>query len=337
MLDSGLEACKRAADYGDALLYHVTTVGGPDVAEATGKPVICTALQPVTTPTGLHPLASVPFFQMQLARNCGPLVNRATYLSWRAQRVLFYNRIAQWRKSELGLASRGPLFPRVAQARNGLLPRLHFVSPAISSLPDNPETHLYTTGFLFLDSDNANGLDPHLAEFINDGPAPIYVGFGGASLSNTEEFTSRVLAGVRAAGTRAVVATGWGGLNGSECSPDLHFVDYVPFDKLFPHMRAVVHHCSAGTFGRILYFGKPMLSVPFSFDMPWFGARAYEMGVAPKPILARRLKPELLSKRLAELDRNPAYTHAAQAIGEKLQREDGNAMAVKRITEILRA
>ncbi len=337
MLDSGLEACKRAAEWGDALLYHATTVGGPDIAEATGKPVICTALQPVTTPTGLHPLPSVPLFQMQLAQNLGPIVNRATFLSWRAQRLLFYNRIGRWRKRELGLSSSGPMFPRVAQGSMGLLPRLHLVSPQISAIPDDTETHLYTTGYAFLDSNEEETLDPQLEDFLESGPTPIYVGFGGASLNDTERFTNRVMEGLRSTGVRAVVATGWGGLQEAETDDNFLFVNYVPFDKLFPRVKAIVHHCSAGTFGRILYFGKPMLNVPFSFDMPWFGARGYEMGVAPKPILARRLKTDVFARRLNDLLSNSRYSQTAEEIGQKMRLEDGNATAVKRITTILDA
>ena len=129
--------------------------------------------------------------------------------------------------------------------------------------PDWPED-VVVTGYWFHDSDQSWRPPPSLAEFIDGGAPPVYIGFGSMFTRRAEEITKIVLKTVGRTGQRAVISTGWGGLRPENPPDDVHVVDGVPHDWLFPRMAAVVHHGGAGTTAAGLRAGKPSGSAPSS-------------------------------------------------------------------------
>lgn len=65
------------------------------------------------------------------------------------------------------------------------------------------------------------------------------VGFGSMAGADPAATTLAVLGAVRAAGLRAILATGWGGLAATEVPPSVLVVDDVPHDVLLPRVAAV--------------------------------------------------------------------------------------------------
>ena len=58
---------------------------------------------------------------------------------------------------------------------------------------------------------------------------------------------------------RIIVVKGWGLANAKELNenPNIKVIDAAPFDKLFPLVKAVVHHGGVGTTAMCLKAGKP--------------------------------------------------------------------------------
>lgn len=56
--------------------------------------------------------------------------------------------------------------------------------------------------------------------------------------------------------------------------------EYVPQKGLLPHMDGVIHHGGNNSFTESLYFGKPMVIMPFSSDQFDTASDAEELGIA---------------------------------------------------------
>jgi sterol 3beta-glucosyltransferase len=147
-----------------------------------------------------------------------------------------------------------------------------------------------------------------------------------------ERTTRNLLAALQASGQRAVLASGWGGLQAQNLPPNIFMLDAAPHDWLFPQMAAVVHHGGAGTTGMGLWAGKPTLVCPFFGDQPFWGRRVHELGVGPKPIPQKQLTVENLTQALNQLTTDTALRQRAETLGQKIRTEDGVAQAIRIIT-----
>lgn len=121
-------------------------------------------------------------------------------------------------------------------------------------------------GFFFRDPPNFTPAPP-LQKFLEDGPPPIYIGFGSIVIDDPAKLTSVIMEAVRATGVRALISRGWsrlGTLDGSDIADDsIMLLDDCPHEWLFQHVAAVVHHGGAGTTACGLRFGVPTAIVPF--------------------------------------------------------------------------
>jgi len=117
------------------------------------------------------------------------------------------------------------------------------------------------SGFIFREPPSFEP-SPELKSFLDNGPTPIYIGFGSIVLDNREYMIDVILEAIRATGVRAIISRGWSNLEGPP-SPNVLYVDDCPHEWLFQHMAAVVHHGGAGTTACGLRNGVPTLVVPF--------------------------------------------------------------------------
>jgi sterol 3beta-glucosyltransferase len=127
---------------------------------------------------------------------------------------------------------------------------------------------------------------------------------------------------------RAIVLTGWGGLQPSELPREIFSVDWVPFDWLFPRMAAVVHHGGAGTTAASLRAGKPTIIVPFFLDQFFWGKRVFELGAGPRPIRRKRLDADTLAAAIRTATSDPNMQLRAGELGARIRAEDGVRRAV---------
>lgn len=106
--------------------------------------------------------------------------------------------------------------------------------------------------------------DPDLRLFLDDGPPPVYIGFGSIIIDDPDEMTSIILEAIRITGARALVSRGWSKLGANLQSDDrVFFLGDCPHEWLFQHVAAVVHHGGAGTTACGLLNGRPTTIVPF--------------------------------------------------------------------------
>lgn len=116
-------------------------------------------------------------------------------------------------------------------------------------------------GFFFSDTPDYTP-SSELAEFLQAGPPPVYVGFGSIVVDDPQRLINAVIEAVQLAGVRAIVSKGWSELAGPP-DANLFYIGDCPHGWLFQHVSAVVHHGGAGTTACGLSNGKPTTIVPF--------------------------------------------------------------------------
>ena len=311
----------------DLIIYHPKTYAAPDIGEKLNRPVVLTMLAPMMVPTSER--ANVGFPDLKI----GGWYNRATYKVVNWIMSVSSGKFRSEFREKVGLPKR-PRPSLMYSAAGKHVPVLHAHSQHVISQPADWPPEAVTTGYWFLDARKNWTPSKDLEAFIEAGDAPVYIGFGSMAGKNPEKISSIILEAVEAAGVRAILATGWGGINARNLPGNVHVIDQAPHDWLFPKMAAVVHHGGAGTTAAGLRAGKPTLVIPFMGDQPFWGKRVAEIGAGPPPIPQKKLSVSNLSNALMRLVEDPSLARQADAIGRKIRQEDGTGCAADMISGI---
>ena len=321
-LATGVAAAAEQTRPDVMLLSTLVAPLGYQVAEAAGVPWAGVFLQPVT-PTGA-------FGSVLLGgRSIGAPGNRLLTAAALTVSQSLYARPVRELRAALGLPRRSVRTLRRRQENR--FPTFHGFSPSVVPRPaDWPASHL-VTGYWW--PQRPVGWQPPaaLADFLADGPPPVFVGFGSMATDSGARLAGPVLAAVRAAGLRAVVQAGWAGLrvDPAAAGPDVLGIGEVPHDWLFPRMAAVVHHGGAGTTAAGLRAGVPAVVVPVLADQPFWARRLHRLEVAPPPLPLPALTADRLAAALRQAVGNPRHRARAQALAGRLAAEDGAAPVLR--------
>ncbi len=308
----------ESAQNAEVIIYNPAAFGGYAIAEKLAVPAFAAFPAPLYTPTKEFPSPFFPF------TNLGPLNKISHQLFAKLGPAIFRRPINEWRRDVLGLPP--------AKGENLLhgkpVPKLYAYSEAVVSRPADWDESSVVTGYWFLNAPSDWQPEPALVKFLQQGPPPVYVGFGSMFMTIGAKKTQIVIDALKLAGQRAVLATGWGGLTAANSSDDIFVVDAVPHDWLFPQMAAVIHHGGAGTTGAALRAGKPTVICPFVGDQPFWGRRVAALGVGPSPLPQRKLTAELLANAVKSAVLDQGMHQRAAALGEIIRGEDGVGRAV---------
>ena len=237
------------------------------------------------------------------------------------------------RRKVLGLPPVSSWGPYRSDLLRGL-PILYGFSPSVIPPPADWGQNIYVTGYWYLD-EGRDWIPPKaLTEFLDSGPAPVYIGFGSMSNRRPEETTGLVLQALKRSQQRAILSSGWGGLQRTQLPDTVFMVDAVPHAWLFSRLAAVVHHGGAGTTAAGLRAGVPSIIVPFFGDQPFWGWRIAELGVGPAPIPRKKLTVERLAGAIQTAVTDEEMRQRADRLGSQIRSEDGIAGAVRIIQRI---
>ncbi|MAM63233.1 glycosyltransferase [Maritimibacter sp. UBA3975] len=304
----------------DLILYHFKGAMGPYLGRRLGVPAVPVSLQP-----GFVPTRAYPMFLMG-HRSRGGALNMATHKIIHTTMRLGTNLLVKrWVKASG--TDVGPLMEvRLGYSPDGRPTRMHGFSPTLVPRPEDWPAKDVQTGYFF--SDPADYTPPDgLSDFLGAGPMPIYVGFGSMPGLDHERTTRALRGALEQTGQRAVLATGWGGIDGFETGDNIHVLDAVPHTWLFPRVSAVVHHGGSGTTHEGLRWGRPSIVCPLFADQPFFGARVAALGAGPEPIRQKDLTADKLAAAI-EGALAPSVATRAEALGEAIRAESGVATAV---------
>jgi sterol 3beta-glucosyltransferase len=293
------------------------------LAEVRGIPFAIARLQPVTLSRILPPI----MFPCSRKQTPGLISLGAHYLNYKLLWNVMRPAINGIVRAELRLKPYpwyGPYFHdlQIVRTINGF-------SEHVLPRPADWTEFSQVTGYWFLNP-------PHwvpsreLQDFLDAGPKPVYIGFGSMVAGNAEAFTETILEGVKQSGRRAVLATGWGALNGEDGarSEQIFFLRQAPHDYLFPLMAGAVHHGGAGTIAASARAGIPSVVVPFFGDQPFWAYCLHKRGVAPPALERKTLTPAILASALKAIG-EPRMLEKAAALGRAVRAEDGVDTAVQ--------
>ena len=315
---NGLPACQ-----GSQLI--ISGLGGLFVglalAEKLGLPLIQAYLYPFT-PTREFPCVLTPLPQWRLTTWANPLSHRlGQQMMWQATRPADNKA----RREVLGLPP-APLFGPFSSTTAA--PLIYGYSPQVIPRPGDWGDNQQVTGYWFLDPPASWQPPPALVDFLQNGPPPVFVGFGSMGSQKPEQTTALILQALAQTGQRGVLLSDWNGFRSKALPESVFLTDPVPYAWLFPQMTAVVHHGGAGTTAAGLAAGAPSILAPFMGDQPFWAQRVHQLGVGPKPIPRRRLTVQHLSAAIHIAVTDDTMRAAAARLGERIREEDGVARAV---------
>lgn len=318
-IEEQFEFLLRETADADALVTSVNEVAVPTVAELRGLPhfrVAYTPVLPGSQPPPLIPWQGLP----------GP-VNRLLWYGVNGFTGFFIKKFINERRAALGM---GPM-PGTNRYFTGRSHTILTINRILAPpCPSWDGTYDYSyAGYCY--GDIAGELEPRLAAFIQDGPPPVYIGFGSVSIDNARRFTAMILEAASLTGTRIVLGTGWTGL-GSEDLPDHVFpVGNTGHAALFPRCAGIAHHGGSGTTHTAARAGVPQFIMPQIADQFYWGYRAYRLGVGPAPVRPRSVTVDTLCRVFRSLRNDPSYAANAQALADMIGAEDGVPAVVETI------
>jgi UDP:flavonoid glycosyltransferase YjiC (YdhE family) len=295
------EGLPAAVDGADLLLAGGLPLAAPSVAERFAIPYRTVAYCPVLFRSGAHPPLMVPY--QGLPAWC----NRAL---WRVTDAFYQSFVGPTLNSLRGTLGLSP----VTDLYHYLVGdgALLAADEPLAPLPTDVAVPVHRVGFLPLPEPDA--LEPALEDFLADGPEPVCITFGSMPDTDPAQTTRILLDALARTDTRAVLVGGWAGLGEGALPRTVQRVSSAPFGRLFPRVRAVVHHGGAGTTGTAARAGVPQVVVPHLMDQPWWALRLRALGVAPEPIARPRLDAPRLARALTQVLHQPSFAERARAL-----------------------
>lgn len=314
-----LAACRGAQAIVHSFLF---AGGGHAVARMLGVPDFSAQTFPVFASTGAFPALMAPALPM------GPAYNRLTHalstqLFWRANQLGYL-----WVRREYPELPRRLHWP-FASTNRVRTPVLFGFSPTIVPRPGDWPEHVHVTGYWFLDADRGWQPPHELVRFLDSGPPPVCIGFGSMVTDEARRLRDMALSVLAQTGLRGILLGDWGQPAPTYLPEDVLALATAPHDWLFPRCSAVVHHGGAGTTAAGIRAGVPAVVVPFTADQPFWGMRAYELGVSPRPIPRRRLAADRLAAALREVTSDRTMRERTRALGQRISAEVGVARAIE--------
>nr|CAB3474910.1 unnamed protein product [Digitaria exilis] len=235
------------------------------------------------------------------------------------------------------------------------LPTGYMWSPQLMPKPKDWGPLVDVVGYCFLNLGTKYEPPPELSQWLQQGPKPIYIGFGSMPLDDEKKVTSTILDALRETGQRGIISRGWGALGSfSEVPVDIFILEDCPHDWLFPRCAAVVsllfQACHQpvyvvdraprpqNTLMTVWFIGASWWSryysrrtdsgvVPFFGDQFFWAERVHARGVGPAPIPIAALTVEALSNAIRFM-LDPEVKSRAMELAIAIGNEDGVAAAV---------
>lgn len=319
------EASLAAAQGADVVISSpVTDHLAQTVAEAVGARFVYSDLAPMS-PTSAYPslIVSPPL------PNLGPF-NRLSHEAavagwWHMNRPEVNALRKRW---GLPTSTGSPL----RRARKSGLLELHGYSPSLVPRPREWGANHVQAGAWDLPREAAQALpgdhqDAGFAQWLENGPAPVFFGFGSMAILSGEELLELVGDVCEDLEIRGVIGAGWTELHGPDCDlPEgVAIADACDYAWLFPQCAAVMHHGGSGTTHTASRAGAPQIVCSLFADQPFWARQVAKTG-AGVHLPFQRLSVDALKEAVLQA-LSEAKAEAAAALGAAMQAEDGLAAA----------
>ncbi|MEE8385332.1 MAG: glycosyltransferase [Dehalococcoidia bacterium] len=302
----------------DRIIGGGIQLAGPSVAELHGIPyrylVYCPALLPSSEHAPiLLPLQSMPSW--------------ANRISWRAALAL-HDRLLRpalnRKRAALGLKPIHEVYRHLVTPRPLLA-----ADEELAPYPIDCPFEVERIGCLH--PMQGDPLPAKLVAFLEQGPAPVYFGFGSMTDPDPARTTRGILQAVTTLGCRAILSQGWAGLGEVALPEGVITIGPVSHAELFPHVAAVVHHGGAGTTTTAARAGVPQILIPHVLDQFYWAKRVTLLGLGPPPIPRNKLAGECLEIALSMVLDNETLSERAHDLGVRLRSRSSDDVDLARL------
>lgn len=319
MYNTARSLCER----NDLIIGHFIHYPIQTAAAKAGKPYITVTLNHGSIPTRLLPPPGVP--------DLGGWLN---LLFWRLSENII-NRAILPRINRLRSSSALPPVRSFRDVWESPLCNLIAVSREFCTPRPDWGNNQRVCGFFNASFQNRYWTIPEgLDRFLKSGPPPVYMTFG--SMVSTQrnpamisETTRLFVDAARMAGCRAIIQSRWSEVSGIEEDKNIYRIESAPYEEVFPHCAAVVHHGGAGTTQTVTMCGCPSVVVAHILDQYFWGSELKRLGIAPKLLDRRTVSPKKLAYDVRKVIGSPEMGEMAKRVGQRLRAEDGIGAAVK--------
>lgn len=203
---------------------------------------------------------------------------------------------------------------------------IYAVSPSLFERPKYwPET-AQVVGYFERDKAVDWVPDENLLRFLKTYKKIVFISFGSMTNTKPREKTEAIVNILAKHEIPAIINTSWGGLTQIDDAPEhVMFVSDVPYDWLYPHIYAVVHHGGSGSTHMALKYGLPSLVIPHAIDQPFWARIVQDKGLGPEPLPIKNLSEPEFESRLIELYNRDAYKTEALSISNAMATEADRA------------
>ncbi len=314
LISNALSEFYTLARNSDKVIYHVKTLADC-FADQFPEKMIRTSVLPIIEPTKefANPALSglpIPGF-----------LNRMSYTLANLSTKLLSKPIGRFRAQFLL-----PKKYRVPEIQN-----LYGISPTFLPVPKDYPSHSVFTGFWFGSSETEVAKD--VLDFIQKGTPPLLLTFGSMPFKSKFDLQKSIIDITTKLQTRIIVVKGWG-LDETELlesHQDIKIIESAPYEKLFPLVKAVIHHGGIGTTAACLKAGKPFMICPILYpigDQQFWGQLAYKKHVGVRPIPISKMTASKFLSGIKELLTNQKLYDTAEEFKNALATEDGLQKAI---------
>jgi vancomycin aglycone glucosyltransferase len=228
-------------------------------------------------------------------------------------------------RATLGLEALGNPISQILKGRTILA-----ADRDLGPLPDDaPERALSTDAWVLEESGT---LDARVEAFLQQEPAPVYIGFGSMIAPRVAELVAQAVAAVRAVGRGAIIAGGWASLDRHiREADDVLTVDNVPHSLIFPRVAAAVHHGGAGTTTAAARAGVPQVLLPHILDQYYWAHRVEALGLGPRALPVERVTADKLCDRISRAVNDPLIREWVNRLAPAVAARNGVTAAVEHL------
>lgn len=173
------------------------------------------------------------------------------------------------------------------------------------------------TGFPLFDDSDGYRFDEELEDFLSDGHSPILFTHG-STMVDSVLYTNAAATAVDEVKSKGIILSGQAA-SLPELSPNLLIRSYVPFSKILPRAKAIVHHGGIGTVAQALAAGVPQLITPYAHDQHDNAERVERLGCGLQ--LESPVTGQTMTQALRRLMGDVGIHHNCMTIRSHMERE----------------
>jgi len=287
---------------------------GSSIAEKLGIPYRHVIYCPQLFPSAQHPPYTVR------TQNYSGFTNK---LLWKITNAFMYGLLEPFinrRRKKLGLNRMK--FSDSYMTKNVIVA----MDQALASIPSDVNATYFDTAYWPLDS--SESINDDLASFIEQGDAPVYIGFGSMTDKNPDKTAKIIIEVVEELGFRAIIASGWAGMKHTKHSPSVFTCSHVPHQLVLPRMKAIIHHGGAGSTWSSARAGVPQAAIPHMLDQYFWNERIFTLGIGPRGMSRSKLNRQNFKELLENLVTGNSYQVNAKSLSQVIKARNGTQEAL---------